>query len=301
MSGHSSWQVLTLVFIGISMTTATEMLIVTGYYPGPARHTMGQYRNWIRNFFHYIGDGDVAIYTPPSFLHNMTQLAHEGFPNRTRKYIFITDYTSALKFPTILPHAHSYVHEQHAKDPYPNKYTPHLYSVWNGKCFMITNLIDRRGGPQIYMWVDIGAFRSTELVLGDATSWPSYNRLKELVSDDNILFGLVKLGSERPIDPTKHLFGGGFFAGTASTMKWFCTEYYKLHDEMILRGEFVGKEETLMNMILLQYPERVSIIPSFTTRDPWFYFEPFLLSKDTKGLAGDRSVLNFTTVLKDHT
>ncbi len=68
---------------------------------------------------------------------------------------------------------------------------------------------------------------------------------------------------------------GGYFGGTIPSVNWFSKTFYKLHDEKLAQNLFIGgKEQTLLNWIVTQYPERFFVVLSPTDcGNVWFYFQ----------------------------
>jgi len=50
---------------------------------------------------------------------------------------------------------------------------------------------------------------------------------------------------------------GSFFGGSPSAISWWSRTYYTYHDYYLGHWYFVGKDQTLINAILLMYPKRI--------------------------------------------
>jgi len=77
---------------------------------------------------------------------------------------------------------------------------------------------------------------------------------------------------------------GGFFMGNAKAIKNFAINFWDLHDERLKKGFFIGKDETLMNILIFERkPHHFVRLRSQNECihkyvDVWFYYQYFLAS-----------------------
>lgn len=96
--------------------------------------------------------------------------------------------------------------------------------------------------------------------------------------------------------------GGSFFGGTPSTIRWWREIYYSYHNKYLSQGVFVGKDQTLVNALLLLFPQRFGTVwvhdplsPSNSTMqtgpidlnggrcgNTWYYFEWWMASQSER-------------------
>ena len=152
-----------------------------------------------------------------------------------------------------------------------------------------TFLLDDRTHPFIssfFIYTDIGAFR--DQIIPD---WPDKNftELLSLRLRDKILFGQIQEFTYDPNDTmnlfiTRDIIQGGLFAGNEVAIKNFKTGFYKLHDELLDQGIFVGKEQKLMNLYAFKNNKNEVVrirtwnVNCYKSYDQWFFYQRFFAS-----------------------
>jgi glycosyltransferase involved in cell wall biosynthesis len=177
--------------------------------------------------------------------------------------------------------------KQHALDAENKIHSPELYTVWNSKIALVEQATrENIFKSRYFAWFDIGSVRTPSAVL---KRWPSLQKMKQAVGDDRILVGLIdsSLRSTKPMtDGTLvgNYVQGGFFAGTSESIAWYRKQFDTYHDMLLSRGCFVGKDQTIMNVIVSQHPEKIAVIPAYrcANMDRWFYFQ-HILSEEGEG------------------
>ena len=192
--------------------------------------------------------------------------------------------------------------EMHALDREKSYHSPELYSVWNAKPFFVDNAIRvmaSRGKTYDYVfWNDAGSFRENNVY----KDWPDIIRLDEIwqqgsnlsgtKAEDLLFFPIqgppynAKGWKEDmgPIDTDfcegksvfllpsvradSHSRPGSFFGGSPSTMAWWARRFYAYHDYYISKRLFVGKDQTLINAILVLFSERIITVWVFDPKAP---------------------------------
>ncbi|KAH7907511.1 hypothetical protein BJ138DRAFT_494138 [Hygrophoropsis aurantiaca] len=145
---------------------------------------------------------------------------------------------------------------------------------------------------EMAFWIDAGSFRAPH----EYADWPDAQRVREVwrsveakrnreadakaedkdhttaVPKELIFIPIWEApGShfrdwEESMGPVDTDFSeGSFFGGTAASIAWWRSVYYAYHDAYRARGIFVGKDQTLMNALLLLFPDRFATV---WLRDP---------------------------------
>lgn len=80
---------------------------------------------------------------------------------------------------------------------------------------------------------------------------------------------------------------GTFFAGTAKALKNFYENYFKIHDTMFLNGDFVGKEQNLMNLVAFKHYNDTAVrlrawhLNCTYGYDGWFFYQRYFSVNST--------------------
>ena len=113
---------------------------------------------------------------------------------------------------------------------------------------------------------------------------------------DKILLGQLDDSTNLVNDkkfPDVDIIEGTFFMGSQLALSRFKTEFWKLHDEWIDAGNFVGKDQSLMNTLAFRNDFKSSIAKLnvwkrscsiwsrlFGLVDPWFFYQYFFATQD---------------------
>lgn len=137
--------------------------------------------------------------------------------------------------------------------------------------------------------LDIGAFRSKGM---RHTRWPDLNLVNGIFDSGTVhklhVFATCKLFFDKSVNEISfsdlskvNFIVGGFFGGTAEAVRWWSKIFYETHQVMMDNGFFVGKDQTLMNHIVLHNKSKIFVTyfeaSAETARtedcaDEWFYF-----------------------------
>jgi hypothetical protein len=135
-----------------------------------------------------------------------------------------------------------------------------------------------------FLYVDAGAFRSSSYRF---EKWPSKSVIPRIFSNQKLLLGMIaplpcrfcplqyKL-NEGPIN--LNLVEGGFIGGSTTAITWWTSVFYTSIDRYRNMNFFVGKDQTVMNAIVLVHGNRINMLLSFRVScgDVWFAFAPLL-------------------------
>ena len=270
----------------------SDVTIISVYFQlEKSKHSHLKYEEWLDNFFLSI-KSPLVILTDKKSIRNTL---------KKRKYpttLYITDSIWNLLNEIGQKRNRNYIENykcvQPSLDPEYEKHNPNLYALWNLKSF----IADKFAQENIYnsssfIYTDAGAWRKKAY-----KNWPDEKfvlKIQERIKD-KILFGqlhnesdLIKEKSFPGID----LIEGTFFMGSQLALKRFKNEFWDLHDRLFDEGKFVGKDQTIMNILAFQSNFKTSVAKlniwkincSFWTKtfrliDPWFYYQYFFATQD---------------------
>ncbi|XP_035708100.1 uncharacterized protein LOC118435787 isoform X2 [Folsomia candida] len=269
--------------------------IVTAFFSaGKSKHSLDEYKSWMKNFFDQV-ESPVVVFTQPSMRETMEKM-------RVGKPIHFLIYDEIWDLPWLNePHfLYKDYHEINKLDPERAYHSPELYANWNSKPWMLKTVTEINPFNSTYFyWMDIGSVRNpkTKLnkflnvdraieVFGRNERSENYHKLNVFSVanlDDLNLFRDAKTLEEMP--NTSFLIGG-FFGGTIYSIYWFNDTFYKLHNDWLSDGIFVGKDQVLYNWIAIRNPQRYRVVCSceqvpWTCDDIWFYFQAWYSGKSS--------------------
>ncbi|KAF9222340.1 hypothetical protein BS17DRAFT_708690 [Gyrodon lividus] len=269
------------------------ILLVSAFFPlSHSKHSMGQYKAWLTNFLEPIRT-PIYMYTTPELAPVIQSLRGSNpYPLTIN-----TTFSSPLEIPPLEGMGDKY-REMWEWDREHNRHGPDLYAVWNGKPYFLDeglrNAIREHGREYEHaFWIDGGSFREAHRYV----HWPDRERVREVLDtfksarapeseQEEMLFlpiwfppgGNFREWSEDKGPVDTEFSEGSFIGGTAASIRWWREIYYSYHNEYLSRGIFVGKDQTLINAILLLYPERFGTV--------WVH-DPLTLANSTTGVQMD--------------
>ncbi|KAJ7164558.1 hypothetical protein C8R43DRAFT_233099 [Mycena crocata] len=285
-----------------------NILLVTAFYPlSKSKHTMREYESWLSQLLQPVTT-DIYFYCPVEM---------EALVRQCRGDLPITvdtTYSSPFDIPPLNASREHYF-KMHSQDRERARHSPELYAVWNAKPFFLDEAVQtlsRTGKQYDYaFWNDAGSLRSTHKYTG----WPDSTRVQQVWEEGSALAGeKVEDLLFFPIDGIPHpsmkywvqdhgpidtaFSEGSFFGGSPSTIAWWRRTFYAYHDHYLRLDLFVGKDQTLINAILLLFPSRVIAVwlddpeaPAHTGVDEgalgncgaeWFYYQFWLARPDQR-------------------
>ena len=98
-----------------------------------------------------------------------------------------------------------------------------------------------------------------------------------------ILFGqITNRNQEKSIQfPAVNWIGGGFFMGSKIALNNFENAFWRIHDKRFDEGLFIGKDQTIMNIIALNLPQSIVKLNTWDIDcdlDVWFFYQYFFAS-----------------------
>ena len=144
----------------------------------------------------------------------------------------------------------TYFNVQNSLDPEKDIHNPNLYAIWNLKSFIVSKAADKNiYKSKYFIYSDSGAWRQ-----GIFPSWPDIQFIKNIENllKDRILFAQIYETYDKSSFAVVNLIEGTFFMGTKNAISLFKDEFWRLHDLRMDQGLFIGKYQTIMNLIAFQ-------------------------------------------------
>lgn len=159
-----------------------------------------------------------------------------------------------------------------------------LYMIWSEKSHFMKRAIELDPFQSDYfMWVDIGCFRvpNTRYI-----HWPNPSRIAAL-DTSKVLLLLVQPFTEQEwncdsLETLPHFqhcnrIGGTMFGGGKDVILKWHDKYYEMLEYFISIGRFIGKDQSIMNSVVLLNREMMDIVDwKQGCPDPWFYLQEHL-------------------------
>lgn len=280
-----------------SSVYSQDLTIVSALMKIPTKkHSATDYLNWVKIALSSIRAAPVVIYTTPEMLPTFAELlrTHGGQATPHLALVLCDDIWSVPWLRRKVVSAGEnwssveeiYYNQQYRLDPEWKLHSPDLYAMWNSKPWMTAQVAKWNPfASKYFVWVDIGAWRSHQF-----RHWPSTQHFRRLLlfGENKMVVGLVTPISQFDIDSyqpnrgplARDLFQGGFFAGSKDAVGWWLEGYTRLHDYFVHDGRFVGKDQHLINSLVLLHCHKVLMIDAGnlppSCGDRWFYFSHFL-------------------------
>ena len=254
-----------------------------------SKHTLKEYAQWIETFAHSIRS-PLAILVSQSAYLKLRELRI----NFTTKFYVVDDIWLIMKdleFERAKSYIFEYLHTQNAKDPEFFRHNSNLYAIWNLKSF-ICHRIARENpfNSSFFIYTDAGSWRQ-----GIFHDWPDTEFIsKRLVQelDNRVLFG--QIDKFKYFDENLNIIEGTFFAGTAKAVRDFYHNFFYIHEERFQKGLFIGKDQTIMNLLAFQYfPQTVVRLSAWNLNcpfrnNPWWYFQQYFSHNSSLYCVDDR-------------
>lgn len=261
-----------------------NITVVSSYFKlAKSKHNHSNYKKWISNFF-------LSVTSPLVIFTDEHSIDEEIF-NLRKSYqttIYVVkshwDILKDIEQKRNKSYISNYKLIQIKLDRERRKHSADLFAIWNSKSFIVSKIANENPyKSSAFIYSDAGAWR--ENILFD---WPDEKSVLKLMDllDNRILFGQIS-----NLFIKKWLFGhdgdfieGGFFMGSKQAIKNFEFNFWNLHDERLEQNLFVGKDETLMN--ILTFEKKTNSIVRLNTQnecsknyfDIWFFYQYFLAS-----------------------
>lgn len=268
-----------------------------------SKHSVGKYDNWLRNFA-------LSLRAPLAIVVN--EKAYEKIKrylenSTVAKFYVVKDIWAVLNQAAIerkMSYVPNYKLKQHDLDPEKNRHNPNLYALWNMKCYIAYKISQNNPfNSSFFVFTDAGAFRD-----GVKPYWPDVKFISKSLKPrlrEKVLLSQINKTSMEYFNENMDIIQGAFIGGTARALEKLYHIYFQLHDMKLLNGEFVGKEQTLMNLLSFKY-HRKSIVRlkawqqiCLNEYDVWFYYISFLSVNASAYCTSNRERLLLNGINKD--
>ena len=245
--------------------------VVSAFYIMDSKFPSQQYMKWIQNFLETVAS-HLIFYTDPELI-PMFEEWRKPYMNKTRFIALSRDnWTAYTKY------SKDFWLSQKQRDREAKIHSADLYSIWYEKKEFVLRAAELNPfGHTKYIWCDAGAFRYKEWL----PSLQTFGSATTAIPDDKMLILQVE-----PFTDTDHLsfskdmigkfdncnrIGGGIQAAHIDVWKKWSQLYDQKLDERHTAGMFVGKDQTIMAALALQYPNLVKLVDANKQiKDHWF-------------------------------
>jgi hypothetical protein len=151
--------------------------------------------------------------------------------------------------------------------------------VWNTKAYIVDKVANHYNpyNSDFFIYADTGSFRDRSY-----KNWPNLGFIEKLkpVLKNRILLGLINPMNLSHLNVHHDLIQATFFAGSSVAVANWARDYYAAHDERFGKGDFVGKEQILFNVVAFQSnPESTVELKTYQNNgclyNSWFFFQPY--------------------------
>jgi hypothetical protein len=232
-----------------------------------SKHSIQKFDSWSKNFAQSVVNSPLVIFTDAAAFNKLSLLRR----NTTTKFYVIKNAWSileAIEKQRRQNYSSNYLHRQINIDPESDKHNQNLYILWNAKSFILHRIAKLNPfKSKFFLYVDLGSFRSQVF-----ENWPDTQFItRELMPklNNRMLLGQMSTGTIQ----------GGFFGGSRKTTKTFYEHFFAIHDHMIKRDLFIGKDQNIMNVLAFeQFNDTVVRLRTFGlncvyNNEDWFWFQ----------------------------
>lgn len=246
-----------------------------------SKHNHKKYEKWMIKFLASVSSPLVLFTSEASFDRKLLKF-RQNYPTTLYK---IDSHWSILKNIEQLrnkTYIKNYKSNQFILDPEKIKHNSDLYVIWNMKSFLVNKIAQLNPyNSNVFIYSDIGAWRN-EIII----DWPNESVVENLmhILNNRILFGQISNSKIKKLlfYPQGDFIEGGFFMGNKNAIQWFENNFWNLHDSRMKKNYFIGKDETLMNLLAFEPKTMYSIVrlnaDNDCTYERWFFYQYFLAS-----------------------
>jgi hypothetical protein len=253
-----------------------------------SKHSQQQYSIWMQNFFSHV-KSPVIMFSDPISGIEIKSLAE----NRVSITLFIVNSIWDVLKLFELERGKNYITEfkksQYYLDPELWIHNSDLYAIWSLKAYLINLAVEANVyNSKFFIFTDAGAWRGdTNEIIKDP--WPNHeftSKLEDYIGD-KVLFGQIR---KNELDDTYIAFTSTiqatFMAGTATALKNFSENYYRILDSKLQNNEFGCKDQLIMSTLVLRenYENAVKLNTwkqlCKPRLDEWWFYQIFFSSHD---------------------
>ena len=270
-----------------------KVTVVSHYFHlKQSKHSTREYTKWLRKFLLSVTSPLVLFTDKHASIHDVLVLRNLfQYPTT----LYITDniwfIMRDLELERNRNYTWNYKNVQLKLDSESHIHTPDLYALWNLKTFMVDKIAkENYYKSSTFIYTDSGAWRDQVI-----KNWPDETFVDKLnhLSRGRILLGQLREKTSKSegkiVFPYFDLIEGTFFMGSKEAVSYFKEEFWRIHDERFDRGEFVGKDQILMNVFAFNN-QNASLKLEIWKRDcylecnlcnvDWFFYQRYLASNE---------------------
>ena len=245
-----------------------KVLLVSAYFPlSKSKEVFAEHMKSLSFFLAPIKT-DIYFFTPPE-MEQQVRTLRGGLP-----IVVNTSFASLFDTAPMSPYKDSYT-EMYKKDREKTVHSPRTYAIRNNKPFFLEQGLLNSLSEKHYdyaFWIDPLSFDRPHAY----HFWPDPARLDATWQQGSDSSGskkenIVFVPMSNPPHPTMRFWSeamgpiandfshSSLFGGKLSAVSWYKSVFYAYHNAYIspARGpHFVGKDESVMNAIMLLFPER---------------------------------------------
>ena len=275
----------------------SDVTVVSVYFQlNKSKHSGEKYKNWTRNFFHSVSS-PLVIFTDKHSIKDLLELRNLL---KLPTSLYVTDsiwkVMMEIEQERSLNYTFNYQNKQQSLDREKHIHNPNLYALWNLKSFMVNKIAQENFyKSSSFIYTDSGAWRFQTL-----ENWPDKSIVMNITNllNDKILFGQLSHESNALRNknfPDVDLIEGGFFMGSQRALNHFKDNFWRIHDERLERGLFVGKDQLVMNIYAYNMSNSVKLDiwrkNCSLDLNGWFFYQNYLALKKYYDCTGDRESL----------
>ena len=233
---------------------SSNVTVISHYFQlKKSKHSIVDYKKWVRNFFISVSSPLVIFTDKQSFIQELLEL-RTLLNQPTTLYVTDSIWNVLKENEGIrkLNYISNYKKEQLKLDREKQIHNSNLYALWNLKSFVTDKIAQENFyNSSAFIYSDSGAWRHQ--IIKD---WPDNYQVMSLIEDLNDRVLLGQLDDEKKFIykncqfPDIDLIEGTFFMGSQKAVHHFKEEFWHIHDKKLQKGEFIGKDQILMNIIL---------------------------------------------------
>lgn len=257
---------------------------VTAYYTIPNKYSNGKknvYIDWITNFIGFANRIHLVIFSSEKDLKVLQEIAKESpnirFVDVPMEQFYTYPYLSTFR-------------EQKNIDPERDIHSVELYMIWNEKVSFVQKAMNLNPfNSSHYCWIDIGIVRDSRLS-SVMRNFPEQSGLDYLYQLNKLCFIGIEVDNLKKFRDTDEYgiskvnrkphtliaVAGGFIFGSKEQFNVYVPRYYKLFNEYMNQGVFVGKEQNLMANVIMNHNDDFVILDTFKIKT---WLNPFQNNK----------------------
>lgn len=248
----------------------TLATVVSAYYEFPSKHGPEKYRIWVRQFLESL-NSPLVFFTESSLVDFITN-CRKGKEDKTHIICLEKEnWAASTKFQP------EFWQNQLILDPERSIHSAELYKIWYEKKEFVLRAIQQNPYKHTdFVWVDAGCVRTP-------TPLQNFPIASKIPTDRMVLLNVEPFLEEdlKTGFAKKNRIGGTILAAIAPVWQLWSETYDSILESYVKANKFVGKDQSIMASLVLQYPSRVSLVkPPQNSTTKWF----FLLQHFSVGL-----------------